>query len=60
MQLLPGNLLKHQGWEVLNLSEHEFDDWKQNEKVDQLKGWLTEAKNRQLAKGVFKEYKKNI
>ena len=43
---LASQLLKHEGWEILDLSQTDFDDWKQQEKIDEVKGWLKEAKDR--------------
>jgi len=60
LQKLPAKLLKHEGWEVLDLSEHDFKNWKHDEKIANVKGWLKEAKERQIAKGITKEYEKPI
>ena len=43
---LASKLLKYEGWEILDLSQTDFDDWKQQEKIDEVKGWLKEAKDR--------------
>jgi len=39
-------VLKLHDWEVLDLAEEEFRDWKTADKVDNIKGWLQEAKNK--------------
>jgi hypothetical protein len=46
MQRLSSKVLKHQGWEILDLSEQEFKNWTFNERIDNIKGWLKEAKAR--------------
>jgi len=56
MQKLPSKLLRSQGWEILDLSEEQFKDWQRDEKVSEVKGWLTEAKQRQIEKGVTTDY----
>jgi len=60
MQKLPGKLLKLRQWEVLDLAEKDFRDWTTDDKIGNLKGWLLEAKQRQIKKGVTKEYEKPI
>jgi poly-D-alanine transfer protein DltD len=60
MQKLPGKILRQQGWEVLDLSEKEFNSWFQDDKVSNVKGWLKEAKARQIKKGIMKEWKAPI
>lgn len=39
-------LLKHEGWEILDLSEKDFKNWTREEKMENVKGWLKEAKAR--------------
>ena len=39
-------ILKYEGWEILELSELEFNDWTYDERINNIKGWLTEAKLR--------------
>lgn len=56
LQKMASKLLKYQDWEILDLSEQEFRNWQTQEKIDNLKGWLREAKQRQIEKGVCKEY----
>jgi hypothetical protein len=60
LQKLPGKLLKTMDWEVLDLSESEFKAWDRDDKVSNIKGWLKEAKQRQVKKGVAKEWEKPI
>jgi hypothetical protein len=38
--------LKYEDWEILDLSEKEFDNWTTKEKIENVKGWLKEAKER--------------
>ena len=42
-----------EGWEVLNLNESEFKEWDYNDRLDNIKGWLRQAKQRQIDKGVL-------
>jgi hypothetical protein len=53
LQKLAGKVLKYDGWEVLDLSELEFNDWTFDERVANIKGWLKEAKARQVQKGIM-------
>lgn len=53
MQKLSGKVLKHHGWEVLDLSEREFKSWTFEQRVGNLQGWLREAKERQVKKGII-------
>ena len=53
-------MMRLQGWEVLDLSEKQFRDWKTQEKVDNVKGWLKEALDRQVKKGNAKYWKAPI
>jgi hypothetical protein len=53
LQKLPQKILKLWGWEILDLSEEDFREWKTQEKVDNVKGWLKEAKQRQVEKGLI-------
>jgi len=48
-------LLKHEGWEILELSEHEFNEWTRDDKIENVKGWLKEAKAKQVEKGLIKD-----
>jgi len=57
---MPSKMLKLQDWEVLDLSEKDFKNWTTQEKIDNVKGWLKEAKARQIQKGITKEYEKPI
>jgi hypothetical protein len=45
--------MKLEGWEIMNLSEAEFKEWTYEERVDNIKGWLREARQRQIEKGVL-------
>lgn len=45
--------MKLEGWEILNLTEKEFKNWTYEERIDQIKGWLRAARERQIAKGVL-------
>ena len=60
MQKLNSKLLKMQGWEVLDLSEKQFKEWKTQEKADNIKGWIKEALNRQVERGNAIYYSKPI
>lgn len=53
MQKLPAKLLKLEGWEVYELTEKEFNSWTYDQRVNNIKQWLREAKLRQIAKGVI-------
>ena len=53
LQTLTSKLLKYEGWEILDLSEAQFSDWYTQQKVDEVKGWLKEAKQRQVDKGLI-------
>lgn len=52
LQKLPTKMLKYQGWEILDLSEAEFQSWDYQDRVNNIKGWLKEAKQRQIDKGI--------
>ena len=56
LQKLGSKILRYENWEILDLSEKDFEDWRTQEKVDEIKGWLIEAKDRQIKKGVLKIY----
>lgn len=53
MQKLSSKVLKHDGWEILDLTEKEFNSWTFDERVANVTGWLREAKERQVKKGVM-------
>lgn len=53
MQKLPAKILRLQGWEVLDLAESEFKSWDYDHRVQQIKGWLRAAKDKQVEKGVL-------
>ena len=53
MQKLSAKVLKHEGWEILDLAEKEFKSWTYDERVNNIKGWLKEAKERQIKKGII-------
>lgn len=59
-QKLPAKLMAYQDWEILDLSEEDFKNWGQYEKIDQIKGWLQAAKQKQIEKGIFEEWKPPI
>lgn len=48
-------ILAHEGWEILDLSEKDFNNWTHQEKVQNVKGWLKEAKARQVERGLIKD-----
>lgn len=52
MQKLPQKLMKLEGWEVWDLSEQDFEAWTLDERIDNVKNWLKEAKQRQIEKGI--------
>lgn len=61
MQKLPGKIMKlYHNWEVLELTENEFDEYKTQEKIDNVKGWLKEALHRQETGGIIRPYEKPI
>lgn len=39
------------GWDILELSEYEYKDWTRHDKIENIKGWLKEAQQRQVEKG---------
>lgn len=53
MQKLSAKVLKHEGWEVLDLTEKEFKSWTFDQRVANVQGWLREAKERQIKKGII-------
>ena len=53
MQKLNGKMMAFDGWEVLELTERMFDDWEREQKVLNVKGWIKEAKERQVKKGII-------
>lgn len=53
MQKLSAKVLKTEGWEVLDLSEKEFKNWTYDQRINNIKGWLKEAKERQIKKGIM-------
>ena len=46
MQKIHSKLLAYEDWEILDLSEKDFKDWTRDEKIENIKGWLKEAKQR--------------
>uniref|UniRef100_A0A7S3IRH5 Uncharacterized protein n=1 Tax=Strombidium inclinatum TaxID=197538 RepID=A0A7S3IRH5_9SPIT len=52
MQKLPSKLMRYEGWEVLDLAEKEFNNWNRDDKINNVKGWLLEARAKQAEKGV--------
>ncbi len=53
MQKLAGKVLKQDGWEILDLTEKEFKNWTYDERIKNVQGWLREAKERQIKKGII-------
>ena len=53
MQKLSAKVLKYEGWEVLDLAEREYKNWTFDERVRNVQGWLREAKERQIKKGIM-------
>jgi len=53
MQKLPSIVLKQEGWEILDLTEHEFKSWTYEERVNNVMDWLRAAKERQIEKEVI-------
>ena len=53
MQKLPSKIMKGEGWQILDLSEKEFNEWAYQDKVDNIKNWLKAAKQKQIENGVL-------
>jgi len=53
MQKLASKVLKYEGWEILDLTEREFKNWTYHERVQNIVGWVKEAKQRQIKKGII-------
>jgi hypothetical protein len=53
MQKLSSKVLKLEGWEILDLSEKEFNSWTYDQRVQNIQGWVREAKERQIKKGII-------
>jgi hypothetical protein len=53
MQKLASKVLKHDGWEILDLAQKEFKNWTYDERINNIKGWLKEAKEKQIKKGII-------
>jgi hypothetical protein len=53
MQRLSSKVLKQHGWEILDLSELEFKNWTYDERIQNIQGWVREAKERQIKKGIL-------
>jgi hypothetical protein len=53
MQKLSQKILKHAGWEIYDLSEKVFNTWTFDERVGNVVGWVKEAKERQVKKGIL-------
>lgn len=53
MQKLQTKILKLEGWEILDLAESEFKSWDYDQRVQQVKGWLKAAKEKQISKGLI-------
>jgi len=46
-------MLKYEGWEVFDLTDHDFKQWTYHERTDNVKAWLREAIQRQKDKGIL-------
>ena len=46
MQKLASKILKHDDWEIYDLSEKEFKTWDYEDRVNNIRGWLKAAKER--------------
>ena len=46
LKKLTSKLMRYEDWEVLDLTEKQFKDWKTQEKIDEVKGWLKAAKGK--------------
>jgi len=44
MLKLPAKVLKYDGWEILDLAQSEFNTWTYDERVNNVLGWIKEAK----------------
>lgn len=55
MQKLAARVLRLHGFEVLDLDESEFKSWDYNKRVDEVKGWLRTARDRQIEKGIIEK-----
>jgi hypothetical protein len=53
MQKLPSQILRLQGWEVLDLDESEFKSWDYNVRISEIQGWLRGALEKQKDKGII-------
>lgn len=53
MQMLPSKILKLQNWEILDLTEEEFNSWTYDQRLANVQGWLKAAKEKQIKKGVI-------
>ncbi|CDW86618.1 UNKNOWN [Stylonychia lemnae] len=53
MQKLGAKMLKYHGWEILDLPESEFNSWTYHERLNNINGWIKEAKQRQVKKGIM-------
>lgn len=53
MQKLAQKVMKYEGWEILDLSQKEFKTWTYDERVQNVVGWVKEAKERQIKKGII-------
>lgn len=53
MNKLSAKVLKLEGWEIYDLSEKEFKSWTYDQRIANVTGWLKEAKERQVKKGII-------
>ena len=55
MQKLTSRVMRLHDWEVLDLDETEFKSWDYNKRVDEVKGWLRSARDKQIEKGIIQK-----
>jgi hypothetical protein len=53
MQKLPEIVLSKEGWEILDLSQAEFETWDFETRVTTIKTWLKQARERQMDKEII-------
>jgi hypothetical protein len=45
-------VLKQEGWEILDVTEAYFKDLTYHQRLNFIQGWIKEAKERQIVKGI--------
>jgi len=55
MQKLSARVLRLHDWEVLDLNETDFKSWDYKKRIDEIKGWLRTARDRQMEKGIIEK-----